>query len=442
MLSVPSDTSSSTATRGKLSPGPGLSAAEVAANQLDRVHGALIQVVAENGYDGVKVRDIVRVAGISSRSFYELFVDKEDCFLQSYDRVARRATRGLVGAHGDAGGLEERVRLSLDEMLDGIEREPQAARLALVEVYAAGEAASEHAWRAERALVGALVETFARAPDGVVLPPLVLEGMVLGVASVVRRRLLDGRLTRMRARKEELVDWAFSYIDRETGTLAQLDRRGLRPDKRFVPMTIESLDGEEPSLEVADRVRVLAAIAELTVADGYVGLTIPRIRSAAGITRRRFDAVFEGVEDSYITAVELRVEEALGEAARARERAGDWAGGVYRIVGTLCDRIGADAFLAKACRMDDGPSGESAARMRQRLTTAILDLIEDGAPALGSTLLTREASANALWGLFYRHNVRDWVLSRRIAATLSYMVLAPAVGAPAGLAAIRAEQRR
>jgi AcrR family transcriptional regulator len=287
-----------------------------------------------------------------------------------------------------------------------------------------------------------LAEAFARPPDGVVLPPLVLEGMAAGVATVVRQRLLEGRKSQLRALKGELVDWAFSYFDKASGSLAQLDRRGLPAGKTFVPMTIETLDGEEPSLQVADRARVLAAISELTVADGYSGLTIPRIRSAAGITRRRFDAVFENVEDGYLTAVELRVEEALTEAQHARARAEGWAGGVYRVIATFCDRIGTDAFLAKACRMDDGPSGENAAHLQRRLTAAILDLIEDGAPAHGSTLLTREASVNALWGLFYRHNVRDWVLRRQVAATLSYMVLAPAIGAPATLAAIQAEQRR
>ena len=427
---------------GKLSPGPGLPATEVAAHQLARVHDALTRVVAEKGYDGVKVRDVVREAGISSRAFYELFADKEGCFLQGYDLIARSATRGLVAAQGDASDPRERLRLSLDAVVEGVEREPGSARLALVEVYAAGEAASEHAWRAERVLVGMLAEAFARPPEGVVLPPLVLEGMAAGVAAVVRRRLLDGRLDRLGALDGELVDWAFSYVDRATGSLAQLDRRGLAPGRTFVPMTIESLDGEEPSQQVVDSARVLAAISELTIADGYPGLTIPRIRSAAGITRRRFDAVFENVEDCYLTAVELRVEEALDEAAQARDLAEGWAGGVYRVIATLCDRIGADAFLAKACRMDDGPSGESAVRSRQRLTAAILDLIEDGAPAPGSTPLTREASADALWGLFYRHNVRDWVLRRRIAATLSYMVLAPAIGAPAALDAIQAEQRR
>ena len=105
----------------------------------------------------------------------------------------------------------------------------------------------------------------------------------------------------------------FSYFDKATGSLAQLNRRGLPAGKTFVPMTIETLDGEEPSLQVADRARVLAAISELTVADGYSGLTIPRIRSAAGVTRRRFDAVFENVEDCYLTAIELRVEDALNE---------------------------------------------------------------------------------------------------------------------------------
>lgn len=428
--------------RRKLSPGPGLPATEVAAHQQARVHDALIQLVAENGYDGVKVRDIVRVAGISSRAFYELFADKEGCFLQNYDLIARRATRHLVDAQGGATGSRERLRRSFDAMVNGIEREPEGARLALVEVYAAGEAASEHAWRAERVLVGMLAEAFARSPDGVVLPPLVLEGMAAGVAAVVRGRLLDGRMSQVRALKGELVDWACSYFDNAAGSLAQLDRRGLPAGKTFVPMTIETLDGEEPSLQAADRARVLAAIAELTVADGYPGLTIPRIRSAAGITRRRFDAVFEDVEDGYLTAVELRVEEALVEAEYARARAEGWAGGIYRVITTLCDRIGADAFLAKACRMDDGPSGKRAVRSRERLTSAILDLIEDGAPSLRSTPLTREASANALWGLFFRHNVRDWVLRRRVAATLSYMVLAPVVGASAALAAIQTEQRR
>jgi AcrR family transcriptional regulator len=442
LVSVSSDTRESTGARGKLSPGPGLPAAEVAAHQLARVHEALIEVVAESGYDGFKVRDVVRVAGVSSRAFYELFTDKEDCFLQSYDLIARRATRGLVAAHGDAGGPRERLRRSLDEMVDGIEREPGSARLALIDVYGAGEAASEHAWRAERVLVGMLTEAITRPPEGVVVPPMVLEGMAAGVAAVVRRRLLDGRVAQLGGLKNQLVDWACSYVDRAAGSLSQLDRKGLRPDRAFVPMTIESLDGEEPSQAAADRVRVLEAIAELTVADGYPALRIPRIRSAAGITRRRFDAVFDDAEDGYVTAVELRVEDALAEAAQAREAAEGWAGGVYRVIATLCDRIGADAFLAKACRTDDGPSGESAVRARQRLAAAIVDLIDDGTPALGSTLLSGEASADALWGLFYRHNVRDWVLRRRVAATLSYTVLAPAVGAPAALAAIQAEQRR
>src|SRR5689334_15587529 len=342
LATVHPDTQQGAVPRRKLSPGPGLPAAEVAAHQLARVQDALIEVVAENGYDGFKVRDVVRVAGVSSRAFYELFADKEDCFLQSYDLIARRATRSLMAAQGDAGSPRERLRRSLDELVDGIEREPGSARLALVDVYAAGEAASEHAWGTERVLVGMFAEAFASPPEGVVMPPMVLEGMAAGVAATVRRRLLEGRMAQLGALKTQLVDWASSYIDKATGSLAQLDRRGLRPDKAFVPMMIESLDGEEPPQATADRVRVLAAISELTVADSYSALTVPSIRSAADITRRRFDAVFDDVEDCYLTAVELRVEEALTEAEHARAAAKSWGGGVYRVIATLCERIAAD----------------------------------------------------------------------------------------------------
>lgn len=440
MASISTDISE-TEPLSKLSPGPGLGAEEVASHQRARVHEALVQVVGESGYDSAKVRDIVRVAGISSRAFYELFADKEDCFLQNYDLIARRATRGLMTAQDTASSPRERLLHSLDEMVDGIEREPGSARLALAEVHAAGEAASEHARGAERVLVGMLAEAFARPPGGMVLPPLVLEGVTVGIGAMVRRRLLDGKVAQLKILKGGLLVWASSFIDGAAGSLARLDRKGVRDNKTFVPMTIESLDGEEPSREAAEGSRVLTAVSELTVADGYSGLTISGIRSAAGLTRRRFDAVFDNVEDCYLAAVELRIEEAFVEAEYARARAASWGGGVHQVIATLCDRIGADPFLAKICRMNDGPSGKSAIRSRQRLTAMILDLIEDGAPTPGATLLMREASANALWGLFYRHNVCDWALRRRIAATLSYMVLAPEIGAPAVLSAIRAEQR-
>src|SRR5579884_975427 len=49
-----------------------------------RICEAMAHVVAERGYSAVTVADVVSAARISRRTFYEHFVDKEACFLETY----------------------------------------------------------------------------------------------------------------------------------------------------------------------------------------------------------------------------------------------------------------------------------------------------------------------------------------------------------------------
>src|SRR6266568_4630287 len=57
----------------------------VVANQRDRILDAIAHEVAQMGYPNVTVADVRRRAGVSSKTFYELFSDKADCFLVAYD---------------------------------------------------------------------------------------------------------------------------------------------------------------------------------------------------------------------------------------------------------------------------------------------------------------------------------------------------------------------
>ena len=45
----------------------------------------MIEVVSERGYPETRVVDVIGVAGVSRKTFYELFDSKEDCFLAAYD---------------------------------------------------------------------------------------------------------------------------------------------------------------------------------------------------------------------------------------------------------------------------------------------------------------------------------------------------------------------
>ena len=75
----PAKETASKASFPKLSPGPGLSASSVAADQRRRVLAALAQQIAERGYERVTIRGLTRLAGVSTSTFYKHFCDKDEC---------------------------------------------------------------------------------------------------------------------------------------------------------------------------------------------------------------------------------------------------------------------------------------------------------------------------------------------------------------------------
>src|SRR4051794_32391335 len=63
----------------------GLAREVVAASQRGRLIDAIAHVVAEKGYARTTVADVIERAGVSRKTFYEHFRDKETCFLAAYD---------------------------------------------------------------------------------------------------------------------------------------------------------------------------------------------------------------------------------------------------------------------------------------------------------------------------------------------------------------------
>lgn len=118
----------------------GLSRAFIASNQRERLLDAIANVVAEKGYAATRVADITEYAGVSRKTFYELFTDKEDCFLAAYDAITAllmdRMARGLTAVAGES--WERQVSALLGEFLRFLAAEPAFARMCIVEVLGAG----------------------------------------------------------------------------------------------------------------------------------------------------------------------------------------------------------------------------------------------------------------------------------------------------------------
>ena len=100
-------------------------------------------MIAEEGYLDTTVHKILKRAGISRRTYYEMFTDKEDCFLAAYQEAADHVIV-LVRARAGTGDTPEiRIENSLRAMLEFTEHEPQVARMCIVEVLAAGKKARQ-----------------------------------------------------------------------------------------------------------------------------------------------------------------------------------------------------------------------------------------------------------------------------------------------------------
>ena len=112
--------------------------------QRARMLDAMVQAVAEKGYARVAVADVIERAGVSRKTFYEQFSNKEDCFLAAYDA----GVDSLLDAIDDAlaalapdwlAGARRAVEVYLETMADN----PAFARAFLIEALGAGTAALE-----------------------------------------------------------------------------------------------------------------------------------------------------------------------------------------------------------------------------------------------------------------------------------------------------------
>jgi AcrR family transcriptional regulator len=123
--------------RGRHSPGGEV----VAESQRTRLLDAIVELVATNGYAGVKVGSVARGAGVSLSTFYEHFDGTEACFLAAYDSAVEALVTDLVTVVRDVKTLEDGVSVAVVGFLRWFADRPAAARTILVEIRGAGAVA-------------------------------------------------------------------------------------------------------------------------------------------------------------------------------------------------------------------------------------------------------------------------------------------------------------
>lgn len=164
---------------------------QVAELQRTRMLTAMVQEISERGAANVSVAHVVGRSGVSRRTFYEIFDDRDDCFLAALEDALSSVLAVVLPAYQEPAPWQARIRSALIAFLDFLEYDRPTGRLLIVESLAAGSRALERRQKVIIEIVPVIEGGQQEAKAAVDLPALTAEGIIGGALSVLHARLID-----------------------------------------------------------------------------------------------------------------------------------------------------------------------------------------------------------------------------------------------------------
>ncbi len=249
--------------------------------QRARIVAAMVEVASELGYIGAAVAPVVARAGVSRRTFYELFDGREDCFLAAFDWGVEQAREAMTQAQESRRSWRERARHALAALLVLLDSEPELARVCMIEALAAGKLVLERRAQVLEELIAALGASAPQARKAGEKPLLTADGVIGGAFSVVHGRLL----TRPRTGERGAAAGAARALGDERTTTVLEDGRARR-----APGALIELHGQLMALIALPYLGPRAAGEELTRPAPPVTRTeVDRVRGDGGRLLERLD---------------------------------------------------------------------------------------------------------------------------------------------------------
>jgi AcrR family transcriptional regulator len=164
--------------------------AQFADLQRARLISAMFEVATTVGAANVTVAHIVERSGVSRRTFYEIFEDREDCLRSAFEHALSIASERVLAAYGSHRDWRERIGAGLVALLCFLDEEPVLGRMLVVEAMSGGPGTLARRAEAIAQIVRA-VDAGRGLTEKPALPvsPLAAEAIVGGVFSVIHARM-------------------------------------------------------------------------------------------------------------------------------------------------------------------------------------------------------------------------------------------------------------
>ncbi|HEY5045086.1 MAG TPA: TetR/AcrR family transcriptional regulator [Solirubrobacteraceae bacterium] len=253
-------------------PGPRGGGVYVTELQRARLLDAAFAVVSEDGYRRMTARRVSGRAGVSNKTFYDLFTDREDCFLAAFDHAVDELAAVVLPAWEGEREWATAIRAGLGALLGLLDREPALRRLVFVEALGAGPRVLARRVQVLEVLQGAVDQGRAGVKMGRELPPLTAEGVVGAAFSVIHTRLLSSRSGSLTALLNELMAIVVLPYRGHSAAARELSRPAPEPtaamsarERLGASLTAAGVGRARIPFRLTVRThRVLAAVAELT----------------------------------------------------------------------------------------------------------------------------------------------------------------------------------
>jgi AcrR family transcriptional regulator len=165
---------------------------------------AMTEVVAREGYAETTVRKLLTPARLSRRTYYDLYSDKEDCYLDAYGVIADQLVARTAAGFERGETAAERVRLAVEELAGFCLEHPEAACACIVEGLAAGQAARIERGKLIERVAATIAPALAELRPDAANPALAARATVGGIFELLYGPLARGDREALESLSEQI----------------------------------------------------------------------------------------------------------------------------------------------------------------------------------------------------------------------------------------------
>jgi AcrR family transcriptional regulator len=412
-------------------------------------------VVGRQGYPQTTVADVIAVAGVSRKAFYEQFANREECFLETYDTISAGGLDRVASAFRPdrTPSLSTAVAAGLGALCEQAIEQPLDFRVMLVEIGALGAAGAARRERMMGAYEQLLRESLSLPRGSGAIPNPVLRAIVGGISHVVDARVRAGRERQLRKLVPELVRWIDSYhpvpavipalrdpSEQVRGSRGSLTG-GRAPGSLWPPVSPSrkrGLRGESVGSRSfvvhSQRERVLDAVATLSESKGYTAVTVKDIAGQAAVSLDAFYEHFAGKEDAFLVAYEIGHGKSLAAVERACDSAPDWRSAARDAIAALFEFLACEPAFAHLALVDARVATARIAERANRGMGAYARMLQLLRQAASSDSPLEPVAVEAILGGVFELCLSCTLQQRvetlpQLLPLATYFVLAPFVGA-------------